>query len=119
MTATPRAHSETADSRRRLLVIGVITATTVLRPAWAEGQAHRIEIKAVAYVPVQVTVRVGDRVVWDNRDIVAHTATSGPGGFDVDLRVGGSGDFVATRLGSFDYTCRYHPTMKGRITVAP
>ena len=85
----------------------------------AEGRAHRVEMRDVAFAPARVTVRAGDSVAWRNGDIVAHTATSEEGGFDVDVPPGGDGSAVMARPGTFGYTCRYHPTMTGRIVVEP
>ncbi len=106
-------------TRRRLLIATAIAAATATQPVRAEGRTHRIEMEDAAFVPAQVTVRTGDRVAWDNADIVAHTATSEAGGFDGDLPPGGKGGTVLTRPGTFRYTCRYHPNMTGRIVVEP
>jgi plastocyanin len=68
-------------TRRRLLAVGAALAmVTAAQPLRAEGRTHRIEMRDVTFVPAQVTVRAGDRVAWDNADIVAHTATSEEGG---------------------------------------
>ena len=85
----------------------------------AEGRAHRVDMRDVAFAPARVTAHAGDSVVWRNGDIVAHTATSEEGGFDVDVPPGGEGSAVMARPGSFAYTCRYHPNMMGRIVVEP
>lgn len=104
----------------RLLVIVTATAmAAAARPVWADGRTHRIGMRDVAFVPAQVTVRAGDRVAWDNADIVAHTATSEGDGFDVDLPPGDRGGTLMPRPGSFGYVCRYHPNMTGRIVVQP
>ena len=76
-------------------------------------------MKDVAFAPAQTAVHVGDTVAWNNADIVAHTATSKEGGFDVDVPPGGEHSAVMTRPGSFGYICRYHPNMEGRIVVEP
>lgn len=94
-------------------------AATLTQPASAEGRAHQIEMKEVAFAPAQVTVRTGDAVEWANGGIVAHTATSNEGGFDVNVLPGRKGSAVMTRPGMFSYTCRYHPNMKGQVVVEP
>ena len=96
-----------------------LTAAALAWSVWAEGRTHRVEMKDVAFAPARVTVHAGDSAAWDNRDIVAHTATSEGGGFDVDISAGGKGSAVMTRPGTFDYVCRYHPNMTGRIVVEP
>ena len=37
---------------------------------------------------------------------------------DVDIPPNATASFVARRAGTFDYTCKYHPGMKGRPIVA-
>ena len=97
----------------------MVTAAMVSQPASAEGQTHRIEIKSVAFAPAQTEVRIGDTLEWDNGDIVAHTATSKDGGFDVNVPPGQKGSAMVNRSGTFSYICRYHPNMTGEIVVAP
>lgn len=78
---------------------------------------HTVTIDAAKFVPAELEVRTGDTIVWVNKDILAHTATSASGGFDSKLiDAGKSWKFVAKKKGDFDYICSYHP-MKGRIRV--
>jgi plastocyanin len=70
--------------------------------------------------PAALTVAVGDTVVWINRDIVPHTATAAGHAKAWDtgqLLQGQAGRYVATRAGSIRYSCTYHPTMHGTLTV--
>jgi len=85
----------------------------------AAGESHRIVIKAASYDPAQVRAHVGDEIVWDNQDIVAHTATSADKAWDVTMTPGRSGRIVARSPGTFGYICRYHPNMKGELVVEP
>lgn len=62
---------------------------------------------------------MGDTLEWENGDIVAHTATSKEGGFDVNVLPGRKGSTVVKGPGTFSYICRYHPNMKGEIVVTP
>ena len=96
-----------------------LAVAMLAQPAPAEGRVHQIEMKGVAFAPAQVTVRTGDSVEWANGDIVAHTATSKEGGFDVNVLPGRTVGAVMTRPGTFNYTCRYHPNMKGEVVVEP
>ena len=110
-----------AKPMRRLLTIAAITsiAATLTQPVAAQGRTHRIDMKTVSFVPAQVTVSVGDTLEWDNSDIVAHTATSKEGGFDVNVLPGRKGSTVVKAPGTLNYVCRYHPNMKGQIAVKP
>jgi plastocyanin len=101
----------------RRAAAAMLAAVALVLPAWAVGLAHRIAMKDVAFEPAEAAVHVGDGVAWANGDIVAHTATSEAGGFDVNVPPGGQGSAVMTRPGTFNYLCRYHPNMAGRIVV--
>ena len=120
MTRAPLARPAAGRRTRKIFAAAAIAsvAATLAQSALAEGQAHRIAMKDVAFAPARVTVRVGDSVAWDNGDIVAHTATSEEGGFDVDVPSGRKGSAVLTRPGTFSYICRYHPNMTGQLVVA-
>lgn len=97
----------------------IVLGATGAEPIAAQGQTHRIDMKSVAFVPAQVSVRVGDTIEWENSDIVAHTATSKDGGFDVNVVPHRKGSTVVRRPGTFSYICRYHPNMKGEVVVQP
>lgn len=65
-----------------------------------------------------LTVKVGDTVIWVNKDLVAHTATSQAGGFDSGrINPGKSWKYSLKKAGEFPYTCTYHPTMKAMLIV--
>jgi plastocyanin len=76
-------------------------------------------MKNVAFVPAEIRVHVGDTLEWDNSDIAAHTATSKEGGFDLNVMPGRNRSAELRAPGTFPYTCRYHPNMKGQVTVEP
>jgi hypothetical protein len=52
----------------------------------------------------------------DHKDIVAHTATV-RGDWDVMIPANESVSLVLTKAGIVEYYCRFHPNMKGRITI--
>jgi plastocyanin len=85
------------------------------------AQAATIEIvmQNLVVKPVEVTAKVGDTIRWDNKDFVAHTATATDKSFDVMLPPGKSGSTVVKKAGTFDYICKFHPNMKGKIIVTP
>jgi plastocyanin len=106
---------------RKLLVIAATASVAAIltQPVAAQGQTHIIKMEGVTFAPAEVMVHVGDTVEWNNGDIVAHTATSKEGGFDVNVLPGRKGSTVVKAAGTLDYICRYHPNMKGRIVVQP
>ena len=85
------------------------------------AQAATIDVvmQNLVVKPVEVTAIVGDTIRWDNKDFVAHTATATDKSFDVMLPPGKTGSTVVTKVGTFDYFCKFHPNMKGKVTVTP
>jgi plastocyanin len=77
---------------------------------------HTVVMEAVAFQPAALTVEVGDKIVWVNRDSFPHTATSAA--FDSrDIAAGASWTYTATAAGEFPYVCTLHPTMKATLRV--
>ncbi|MBU6492658.1 MAG: cupredoxin family copper-binding protein [Burkholderiales bacterium] len=76
-----------------------------------------IVIENMQFTPASATVERGDEVVWINRDLVAHTATSA-GAFDSHaIAPGQSWTYVARVPGRYAYGCSLHPTMKATLIV--
>jgi plastocyanin len=70
------------------------------------------------FQPETVTVARGDTVVWINKDVVPHTATSDTGGFDSQtIPPDGAWKQTVARRGSFGYVCAFHPTMTAMLRV--
>ncbi len=98
------------------------TAAPTHAPARLPG-THDVEITGgFAFSPNDVTVRVGDTVVWTVTGI-GHTTTSGTptepsGTWDSGfLRVGESFSQTLTAPGELLYFCNIHKSMRGKVTV--
>jgi plastocyanin len=70
------------------------------------------------FAPIPGNIREGDRIIWINRDIVAHTATARDGSFDVEVPSGGSAAMIAGSAGTIAFYCRYHPGMRGSLIIS-
>lgn len=81
------------------------------------GEVVKVNIADLAYAPAELTARVGDTVEWMNGDFVDHTATAAGADWDVAVPAGTTARLVLKRAGSFDYICRFHPNMTGKIHV--
>lgn len=78
-----------------------------------------ITIKDLKYTPAKLTIKVGQTVRWINKDDNDHTVSAKDGSFKSDnLQSGETFEHTFTKPGKFDYGCKYHPRMKGQITVA-
>lgn len=70
------------------------------------------------FSPETVTIPVGTTVTWVNRTSAIHTVTSRTGAFDSkDVPPGQEFKYTFTQAGTYDYYCRYHSEMTGRIIV--
>jgi len=79
---------------------------------------HTVTIEAMRFSPATVTVRPGDTVVWVNKDLFAHTATSAAGGFDSrEIAAGQAWSFRPKKTGDFAYLCTFHPPMTAVLRV--
>jgi plastocyanin len=85
--------------------------------------AHAVTIQVttdkLAFSPTEVNAKVGDTIVWNNKDILAHTATADNKDWDVMIGSQQTASLVLKTAGSIDYFCKFHPNMKGRVVVAP
>ncbi len=97
-------------------------------PAAINAQAPEVNLQSVektinisnfAFAPSELAVTAGTVVVWKNLDSVSHLVSS-PGNFEsAQLAQGEEYRFTFSTAGTFDYTCKIHPSMKGKIIVKP
>lgn len=76
-------------------------------------QIHEIRISASVFEAAP-----GDIIRWTNYDLVPHTATAIDGSWDTGhLGRGGTSGIILRPGMQQEYYCRYHPSMKGRISL--
>jgi len=105
------------------LIVALFAATAALGLIGAQSdssaeQASVVHIASFAFQPANLTIDAGDTVTFINDDTVSHTVTASDKSFDsgnLDQNAKWSHRFDTA--GTFNYTCNYHPTMKGTITV--
>ena len=98
----------------------IIFATMIAAPASAvpPSKAIKVTIAGMSYQPADLTVRIGQTIEWINKDVVDHTATEKAKAlWNVSIAPGKSAKVVMKTAGTFDYFCRYHPNMIGRVVV--
>jgi plastocyanin len=80
--------------------------------------AHTVVIEGMQFSPATLTVKVGDKVTWINRDLFPHTVTAEQRRFDSHaIAAGGSWTFTPRKVGVTSYGCTFHPTMRGTLRV--
>jgi plastocyanin len=103
--------------RAVLLLSCVAIGTLDLVHAAEKAQTHTVVIEGVQFAPAAVDAKVGDTVVWVNKDPFPHTVTS-PGQFDSgNIQAGQSWRFKVKSKGTFAYICTLHPNMKATLVV--
>jgi plastocyanin len=103
--------------RKQLVVATTVWLVATSLAGKASAETIRVEAKGLIFSPAALTAHVGDTIEWVNADFVAHTATARNGEWDVTLPPHTTGRTVLNVPGKLEYYCRYHPNMKGQITV--
>jgi len=74
-----------------------------------------------AFNPSELKIEVGTTVIWTNNDNSPHTVSSDSGGKaelnSITLSSGDKYNHTFARVGTFNYHCNYHNTMKGKVVV--
>ena len=76
--------------------------------------------KGKKFSQTEVTVKVGEKLVFNNDDDVTHNVFSAAPGFAfnvVAMKPGSDHQLTFTKEGSFDVRCAFHPAMKVKVTV--
>lgn len=88
----------------------------------AAGSSSGVTIQGFAFSPATLSVAKGARVTFTNKDSAGHTVTSGKdrakdGVFDQAVAGNSEAAIAFDRVGTFEYFCQLHGSMKGTITV--
>ena len=80
----------------------------------AQARTRDFVIDKMKYAPVP-PLKVGDTLVFVNRDMFRHTVTATNNRFNLDLMPGARGSLHINSAGQTSFTCKYHPGMRGSI----
>jgi plastocyanin len=70
------------------------------------------------YNPDNLTIIKGNKVTWLNNDFGIHTVTENQGLFSSeDLRPDETFEYTFDNTGTYNYHCKLHPEMTGKIIV--
>jgi amicyanin len=84
------------------------------------GAAAKVSIKNFVFDPKELVITAGATVTWVNTDDVAHTVTSkaAPPFFASNtLHTDDKFSFEFKTPGTYDYFCKAHPYMTGKVIV--
>jgi len=97
---------------KKLLILAALLPSL----AWGED----VTIQHFEFGPQAVTVKVGTKVTWINKDIEPHTVVSNDHKFQSEaLDTGDTFSVTFDKAGSYGYFCTIHPHMTGTVTVLP
>ena len=101
------------------LTLIVLGFTAYSRGARAHAvDANEIVIQNFAFEPATLTIKVGEKVTWVNKDEEPHTATATDKRFaSKTLDTGDRFSTEFTMPGTYKYYCALHPKMTGQIVV--
>jgi plastocyanin len=121
------------SGRARRIALGVIALCCGLAfrvdpggaQLWVTGvaqasEARNVTIDNYTFSPGTLTVPVGTRVTWTNRDFEVHTVTADdtpPTFKSAGLDTDDSFSFTFNKAGTYSYHCSLHPHMTGKIVV--
>lgn len=101
----------------RRMVAAFLACVLGLATASAHAETVEVTITNLVFSPTELNLQVGDTIEWINKDVIAHTATARNGAWDVMIPAKKTTSQVLTKAGVFDFYCRFHPNMKGKMTV--
>jgi plastocyanin len=101
-------------------------ASEAAEPSESAAAEETVRLSHFAFEPEELTIAVGTEVRFVNADSAAHTVTEGTDGTAVEdpiineeLERSGSTSYTFDEPGTYDITCRIHPSMQLTITVEP
>ena len=112
--ASEPAASESAAASQPASVAAAPCATS------SAAGAVSVKIANFAFDPATVKAKVGDVITWTNTDSVKHTATvkgNEEACTTVPLDNEASGGISFSVAGTYDFFCKIHPQMTGKIEV--
>src|SRR5579859_1211413 len=100
---------------KRFLILAALFLTAIDARAASEVQ---VTIKSLAYGPESVTVPVGTKVTWTNKDNEPHTVVSNDQKFQSEaMDTGDTFSVTFDKPGNYGYFCSLHPHMTGKVVV--
>jgi plastocyanin len=107
-----------AVSHRLLLGVAACMALSTTAASAAEPRQYTVSMAQMRYNALPADLKVGDTIVWVNKDTVPHTITAKDKSFDLRVDPGKQATQTMDKAGTFAFYCIYHPAMRGTLKVA-
>ncbi|MBT8116279.1 MAG: cupredoxin family copper-binding protein [Gammaproteobacteria bacterium] len=94
------------------------TATTARDQGESAADKVTVHIDGMQFEPSVITVKPGTTVTWVHKSNMPHTVNGGAGEMrSKTMYKGQTYSFTFDKAGSYDYSCDFHPGMKGSVVV--
>ena len=103
--------------RNGSMVAALALALSVPSAAFAAGKQYVVPMANMAFGPMPSGLRVGDSIVFVNKDSVPHTVTARNHSFDLRIGPGQRGQLNLTKAGTFQIYCILHAPMRASFNV--
>lgn len=81
-----------------------------------QEETHIVEIKNMKFVPAEIKVARGEKVVFINKDMVIHNVTEEKKNW-ASPTIAPKDSWTYTATTELNYYCSFHPMMKGTIKI--
>lgn len=92
------------------------TTTAAPTAGGASGDVVAVDIKDIKFLPMEVTVKVGQTVEWTNSDSIPHNVVADAFKSE-NMDQGAKFTYKADKAGTFDYVCTIHSGQTGKLIV--
>jgi plastocyanin len=98
----------------------VVTQPEVISPVTAPettlAETYNVSAVNFSFSPAVLNINKGDTVIWTNEDSAPHQIAGKSFNGSV-MSKGQTYSFIFNNIGTFDYYCAIHPSMKGTVIV--
>lgn len=102
---------------RTWIVKIIVSAVAIVGATAAGARDYTVTMQNMAYGSIPSGLKVGDTLVWVNKDSVPHTVTARDHSFDLRIGPGQSGRLTLAKAGNYQVYCVIHSQMRGSFTV--
>ncbi len=115
----PKAPELAVTGLAAALLLGSVVGFAGSTASSAPAAPSEVNIQGFAFGPADLSLEAGATVTWTNLDGADHTVTQ-TGGLvfkSPDLATGDTFAVTFEEPGSYQYICKFHPAMRGTVTV--
>ncbi len=117
-SSSSNSSPDTSGSAGTTAAAPATTSTESSSSGKSTGKSASVDMRNIAFDPKDTTVKVGQKVEWENYDNVDHNVTADSGEFkSKDFGKAGKFSYTPTKAGKITYACTLHPGMTATLNV--